>query len=124
MIEWLLQLYTTPESQPDAYTWAAVFLAHMMIGVGLRVLTSWTPVLKERPTFYASLGYLVFWEYGQLLITGAITNSKLADAHLDAIAVTLGAILAASAWTQNGRRLGAVLMAGLLILFTGVQKRR
>ena len=114
------EMFTTPEAQADAYTWAAVLLAHAGIGAVLVALAACLPLLRRHPVLAVSLLYGLLWEGGQFLLAGG----GLADGLLDWAAVTLGAIAGAAAWSRRGRRLGAALGALAAVLVAGVSGRR
>lgn len=117
---WVLDLFSAPEAQADAYTWAAVALAHAGIGAVLVAAAACLPLLRRRPVLSASLGYGLLWEGGQLLLAGG----GLADGALDWAAVTLGAVAGAAAWSRQGRRLAAALGALAAVLVAGIRRRR
>lgn len=119
MIDLIRAMFATPEAQPDAYAWAAVLLAHAMIGA---VLTACLGLAlgPARAAPLVALAYLVGWEGGQLLFAGA----GLTDSLIDAAAVASGAALLQAAWS-HGRWLLAGAAAGLAaMLAIGIDHRR
>ena len=114
---------TTPTDHAGAYEWAAVYLAHMALGVALvAVIAAALSLFLWRQGAWAvlatSAAYGALWE-GAVQRLGA----GLADAAVDWSAVTLGAIVAHAAWYHAGGAIAAALMAAGAILWRGVRAR-
>lgn len=109
------------EAQPDPYVWAAVLLAHAMIGVLLMssiglLVAKWLRDGWAGVSVVASL--YACWEILQLT-SGAPAD----DCALDWAAVVLGAILALSLW-QRRACLGLRAFLALVILcLAGIRRR-
>ena len=72
MIDLIRSMFSTPEAQADAYTWAAVLLAHAMIGAMLTaILAALNGDRGWRAAAIVSTLYGLIWEGGQLLLAGA-----------------------------------------------------
>ena len=121
MIDSIRSMFDAPDAQADAYTWAAVLLAHAMIGA---VLTAILTALNSGRAWWAativSTLYCLIWEGGQLLLSG----SEIWDSVLDWVAVSCGAALCAAIWLHRRGIAAAVAGALLLILSIGAGKRR
>lgn len=121
MIDLLHTMFSTPEAQADAYAWAAVFLAHAMIGAVLAAIL--TAVLGVRARLAAgavSVLYGIIWEGGQFLRAGG----GFWDGMLDWTAVTLGAALIAAIWERRRGLIVGIGAAAVLILSTGIRRRK
>lgn len=111
------------ESQPSAYVWAAVLLAHALIGVALMIPASIAALAlfgdAAAGIILVASGYAV-WEVVQFAAGGV----GVADCVLDWWAVSLGAAIA---FTLYGRRLRSAATAVCLLFataFAGVWKRQ
>ena len=121
MIDLIRSMFSTPEAQADAYTWAAVLLAHAMIGAMLTaILAALNGDRGWRAAAIVSTLYGLIWEGGQLLLSG----SEIWDSVLDWVAVSCGAALCAAIWLHRRCVAAAVAGALLLILSIGAGKRR
>lgn len=121
MIDLIRSMFSTPEAQADAYTWAAVLLAHAMIGAMLTaILAALNGDRGWRAAAIVSTLYGLIWEGGQLLLSG----SEIWDSVLDWVAVSCGATLCAAIWLHRRGIAAAVAGALLLILSIGAGKRR
>ena len=121
MIDLIRDMFATPEAQADAYSWAAVLLAHAAIGgmlcgalIALSGKGSW------RIAVAISALYGIAWEGGQYLAAGG----RIADGLLDWTAVSLGALCAVALWRRQRRIIGASVAAVLAIVAAGTGKRR
>lgn len=109
-----------PEAQADAYTWAAVLVAHAGIGAALRVVlaglirSAWTAVVLAPATYAA-------FETVQAAASG---RSLIWDSLLDWSAVTRGAALAAGLYRGSLRTARAVVLAVGMIAAAGAWVRR
>ena len=93
-MNWLIDLLTTPDAQPnDWYAWVTVLAAHALI-VGGSIAAAL--MILRWPQWVGFLGYAV-WEAAQLFF-GGTWEDGLADAG----AVFLGQTIIWSLW--NGRR--------------------
>lgn len=120
MIDLIREMFAAPEAQADAYTWAAVLVAHAMIGAALVVVLT---AIRPRPGACAALvcgAYGLGWEGGQLWLAGG----GLADGVTDWAAVSLGAVLSAATWHHQRRVAAAAVGACALILAAGLRRRR
>ena len=98
MIDLIRSMFSTPEAQADAYTWAAVLLAHAMIGAMLTaILAALNGDRGWRAAAIVSTLYGLIWEGGQLLLSG----SEIWDSVLDWVAVSCGAALCAAIWLHR-----------------------
>lgn len=120
MIDLIRNMFSTPEAQADAYTWAAVLLAHAMIGAGLTALLTALIGRAWRAAVMVSALYGLIWEGGQLRLSGG----GVWDSALDWVAVSCGAILCAAIWLHRRGIAAAVAGTLLLILSIGAGKRR
>jgi hypothetical protein len=118
---------TTPVDHADAYTWAAVALAHLAIGL---VLTGALAAVLSRLLPGApgmgrgALGlvialYLLGWECA---VQGL--GAGIADALLDTAMIATGGALGLLAWRRKGKALAAVIFAAGLALAHGIRSRR
>jgi hypothetical protein len=118
---------TTPVDHADAYTWAAVALAHLAIGL---VLTGALAAILSRlepgvpRTGLHALGlvtalYLLGWECA---VQGL--GAGIADALLDTAMIATGGALGLLAWRRKGKALAAVIIAAGLALAHGIRSRR
>ena len=115
---------TTPTDHAGAYEWAAVYLAHMALGVALVavIAASLSLVLWRQGAWaavIASVAYGALWE-GAVQRLGA----GVADAAVDWSAVTMGAAVGYAAWSHAGGWLAGALLAAGAILWRGVRARR
>lgn len=118
----------TPEAHRDAYEWAAVFLAHAFLGLVLvaimaaildRIAGEWITGTGSLALVIVALGFLTIWE-GLAQGYGA----GLADALVDAAAVTLGGLAGLSAWLRRGALLAGSILAAAVVTAAGVFARR
>ena len=118
---------TIPVDHADAYTWAAVALAHLAIGL---VLTGALAAILSRLAPGASgagrgalglvtAGYFWGWEGG---VQGF--GAGPADALLDTAMIATGGALGLLAWRRKGTALAAVILAAGLALAQGIRSRR
>ena len=89
---------TTPTDHAGAYEWAAVYLAHMALGVALVavIAASLSLVLWRQGAWaavIASVAYGALWELAVQRL-----GAGVADAAVDWSAVTLGASVGYAAW--------------------------
>ncbi|ODT60967.1 MULTISPECIES: hypothetical protein [Paracoccus] len=90
-------LLRTPDAQSDPHHWAATFMAHRDVGLGLwavaaMIIDVWTAVIL------VSVGYLVLWEGAQLWRAARQGKRILPaawDGFLDTVALTSGCYAAA-----------------------------
>ncbi len=115
---------TTPTDHAGAYEWAAVYLAHMALGVALVAIVAavLSLVLWRQGAWAAIIASVAYWA----LWEGAVQRlgAGVADAAVDWSAVTLGAIVAHTAWYHAGGSIAAALMAAGAIIWRGVRARR
>jgi len=139
----------TPENQADAYTWAAVLLAHATVGLVLTaavaMVLDWlgevhtgalawgmvaaivSRVLDLIRTVDAGLlafavvtvGYALAWE-GVVQGYGA----GLGDAAVDTFAVAAGGALGVLAWQHRAPALMAAVLSLAAVLWAGVRVRK
>jgi hypothetical protein len=114
----------TPEAHRDPHHWAATFLAHAVVVVGLTIL-----LLAAMPPLWAlaliSAGYLVLWEGSQLrtaIRRGERLRIAAFDGLLDAVGVSLGSAMVG--FVATGETLHAVAAWGALILIAGAGYKR
>lgn len=107
MLDFIADMFATPEAQVSAYVWGAALLGHFAIGVFLTAIAGWMAG-AWRGALIVATGYAALWEGGQMLIAG----SALSDSAVDAAAVACGAFLAAGSW----RKRGAVVAAAMAVL--------
>lgn len=118
---------TTPVDHADAYTWAAVALAHLAIGLVLTgalaaILSRLAPQTSGAGRAALGLvigGYGIGWE---VVVQGV--GAGLADALLDIAMVATGGVLGLLAWRRKGKALAAVILAAGLALAHGIRSRR
>jgi len=119
---------TIPEAQAGAYEWAAVLLAHGLIGLALVAvvaaalewltgdhiddlgLLSWLAVV---------VCYAVIWE-GAVQAFGAGPM----DAAVDTFAVACGGFLGLSAWMRRGVLMAVGIAAFSAVAFAGIWRRK
>lgn len=109
------------EAQPDPYTWAAVLLAHAMIGIMLMstigaLVACWLRDGWAGVSVVASL--YACWEVLQL-DAGALSS----DCALDWSVVVLGAILALSLWQRRASLGIRAILALLIVCLAGIRRR-
>lgn len=93
----------TPEAQPDPYVWAAVLLAHAVLGVAAWALIGWWAVV-----IYAA------FEFVQAV---AARCMLWWDSVLDTCGFTCGALLAAALWARSLTvAAAAILICGCIAL--------
>lgn len=97
------------EAHSDAYTWAAVLLAHIAIGSAL-----WT--------VFGIGGVMVYAAFE--LVQGQISRRMLWwDSALDWCGVALGANFASSLWNQDQPGALLTLVACAIVTFAGIKAR-
>ena len=117
---------TTPVDHADAYTWAAVALAHLAIGLvltgaGAAILSrleSGVPRTGLHALGLVSALYLVGWEWAVQRF-----GAGLADALLDTAMIATGGALGVLAWRRDARALAIILLAAALALAQGLRSR-
>jgi hypothetical protein len=117
---------TTPVDHADAYTWAAVALAHMMIGlvcvaIVAALITRAAPWIEGRGRLALAIVaclYLMVWEIGVQAV-----GAGWADALTDAAFVAAGGAVGLLAWQRRAAALGLVLVAGAAALWDGINRR-
>lgn len=107
----------TPESQENAYVWAAVMLAHAAIGAAM-----WAALFRavKRPLVVVMIAY-AFFEAAQAAISGTLL---IWDSVLDWCAVGMGAALAAALWRRSAVAARLAALAALVVALVGAFKRR
>lgn len=118
---------STPVDHADPYTWAAVALAHLALGL---VLVAVVAAILSRlaagqgstgraALALVSAGYLLTWEIGVQQV-----GAGWADALTDTAMVAAGGALGVLAWRRDGRRIAAVIAVAALVLLRGIRSRR
>lgn len=110
---------TTPTNHATAYEWAAVLLAHGMIGLALVAALAWATGRMWAAFWAVAIGYLGLWE-------GAVQGfgAGMADALTDTFAVAAGGLAGVSAWARRGVGLGVSLALMAWVLASGVRSRK
>jgi len=118
---------TTPVDHADAYTWAAVALAHAMIGlvavaIVAALITRAAPWIEGRGRLALVIVgglYMLVWEIG---VQGV--GAGWADALTDAAFVAAGGAVGLLTWQRRGAALALVLAAAAAALWGGINRRR
>ena len=117
---------TTPTDHAGAYEWAAVLLAHGLIGLALvaivAALMDATDMINDagRTAWVAvALGYALMWE-GAVQRLGA----GLGDAAVDSAAVALGGALGLLAWHRNGMGIAVTMTMFAAFAWNGIRRRK
>lgn len=121
----MIKVLLDPTVHRDPYVWAAVLLAHGAICQGVTVAL--IPMIGPAwAVAIVSMQYLFGWEGAQLRTALRRGDRKLiaaADGAVDWVAVTLGCVLIASAWTQNAGLAVATWAALLVVAAVGYETR-
>lgn len=116
-----LRSLLTAEAHSDPYVWAAVALAHAMIGASLMIFAGLlAAALLGDPVaglVLVAAGYAV-WEVMQTLAGGSIL-----DAGLDWLMVMLGASIVVTIWRRRLGEAAAAVALMFSIIFGGVLRR-
>lgn len=102
-------LITTPDDHADAYVWAAVLLAHALIGAA-SFLAGVLLTRRERATAILAVALWTVWEGTQ----AAFFGGGIADGLTDLAANIFGVCLAWALW-QRRAALAAVAVAFLSV---------
>jgi len=119
----------TPTDHAAAYDWAAVFLAHLSIGLALTAvvaaLLDWADGRSEfdldvgaTAPWLVTVAYLILWEMGLQRL-----GAGWPDALLDTLAIAIGGAAGLFLWRRAGAKLAFVLMIGAVALavYVGVR---
>lgn len=117
----------TPTDHADAYTWAAVLLAHSLLGAVAWGFFGWLLSKSEDLTmswreasFYAvSIAYFFGWEIGVQRV-----GAGWADAIIDTIAFSYGALMAWGLWAHRAKLVGLSVAVLAAVGLAGVWRRR
>lgn len=116
-----LRSLLTAEAHSDPYVWAAVALAHAMIGASLMIFAGLlAAALMGDPVaglVLVAAGYAV-WEVMQTLGGGGVL-----DAGLDWLMVMLGASIVVTIWRRRLGEAAAAVALMFSIIFGGVLRR-
>lgn len=127
MIDLIREMWATPDAQVDAYSWAAAMAGHWAIGAALGILLIGAGFRPWRAAGIISACYAIGWEIGQLAsaaLRGILTTGLVWDSMLDAVAVSLGTVAAASLWLHRRVIAAATVAAAVVILTAGVSRRK
>ena len=127
MFDLFREMAATPEAQADAYTWAAAFLGHVVIGLvltgavaaGVERAADWIDGHRVLAWLVVTVGYAVIWE-------GAVQHlgAGFVDALVDTVAVGIGGVIGIAAWARRGKVVAAAVMIGAGIVALGVRRRK
>lgn len=115
----------TPELQSDPHHWAATFLAHIYIGIGLwacagMLWSAWDAI------WYVTAIYFVAWEGAQLVYSRRlkVRFAPMAwDAVLDTVAICLGCYAAYALSRDMWVHAASAWGASMIIAAIGWNKR-